>query len=63
MSTPANLQRESAKSIGGGVAPDAVVVSGIDRSVTAVKWQASTPKGDYSCSADDMVRSVYCVKK
>jgi hypothetical protein len=61
-STGENLQRETARVLG-DISPDQVKVSGIDRGVTNVKWQAETPKGTYSCSADDMVRRPYCVKR
>lgn len=61
-STAANLQRETARSIG-DVSPDAVTVRNIDRGVTSVNWDADSPKGAYSCGADDMVRRVNCVKK
>jgi len=61
-STPENLQRETARYIG-DIAPDQVRVSNIQRGVTDVKWDAETPKGDYSCSADDMVRRAYCTKR
>lgn len=61
-STAGNLQRETARYLG-DVSPDAVAVSNIDRGATSVSWTAETPKGHYSCSADDMVRRTYCVKK
>ena len=61
-STSENLQRETARNIG-DVHPDKVTVSNIKRGVTSVSWEAETPKGPYSCSADDMVRRVHCVKK
>ena len=61
-STTANLQRETARNIG-DVHPDKVTVSNINRGITSVSWEADTPKGAYSCSADDMVRRVHCVKK
>lgn len=61
-STTENLQRESARSIG-DVTPEAVTVKNVNRSATSVKWEAESPKGAYSCSADDMVRRVLCVKK
>jgi hypothetical protein len=57
-----NVQRETARSIGGDVLPDKVAVKNLDRGTTSVKWDASTPKGDYQCSADDMMRRVLCVK-
>ena len=38
-------------------------VSDIQRGITDVKWKASAPTGNYDCSADDMVRRVYCTKK
>jgi hypothetical protein len=61
-STPENLQRETARVIG-DISPEQVQVSNVKRGVTDVKWEAATPKGDYSCSADDMVRRPYCTKK
>lgn len=60
-STAGNLQRETARFIG-DIHPDQVTVSDVKRGVTDVKWEADTPKGKYSCSADDMVRRVYCLK-
>ncbi len=57
-----NVQRETARSIGGDVLPDKVVVKDLDRRATSVKWNAETPKGAYACSADDMMRRVLCVK-
>jgi uncharacterized protein YcfL len=53
-STPENLQRETARVIG-DISPEQVQVSNVKRGVTDVKWEADTPKGAYSCSADDMV--------
>lgn len=61
-STSENLQRETARNIG-DVHPDKITVSDINRGATSVRWDAETPKGPYSCSADDMVRRVHCVKK
>lgn len=61
-STTENLQRETARSIG-DVTPQAVAVKNVNRGVTSVSWEADSPKGAYSCSADDMVRRVHCVKK
>jgi PBP1b-binding outer membrane lipoprotein LpoB len=61
-STSENLQRETARNLG-DVDPAKVAVSNVQRSVTSVSWDAETPKGPYSCSADDMVRRVHCIKK
>jgi hypothetical protein len=61
-SSTENLQRETARSLG-HVAPEAIVVTHVNRGVTSVSWEANSPKGAYSCSADDMVRRVHCVKK
>ena len=61
-SSEANIQRETAASIGDGVAPEAVSVWAIRRGVMDVKWEANTPKGRYSCGADDKMRRTYCVK-
>ena len=33
-----------------------------DGEVAGTTGEADTPKGKYSCSADDMLRRVYCVK-
>ena len=63
VNTAANLQRETARYIGGNVSPEQVTISDIDRGITDVKWKASAPTGNYHCSADDMVRRVYCTKK
>lgn len=60
-STTPNLQRASALAIG-NITPEAIQVAQVQRSVTAVKWQALTPQGTYGCSADDMVRRPLCVK-
>ncbi len=62
-STDENLQRATAMAIGNNTDPDAVAVSDVDRGATSVKWSATTPSGHYSCSADDMVRRPYCVKR
>lgn len=62
-STGDNLQRETARSIGGNISPDQVRVTDVDRGMTSVKWKATAPTGTYDCSADDMVRRVHCVKK
>jgi len=62
-STPANLQKETAKSIGGNVTSGQVNVFSIDRGAIDVTWKASTPTGNYDCNADDMVRHVECTKK
>ena len=61
--TDSNLQRETARSIGNNVSPEQVIVSDVKRGVTSVEWKASAPTGSYDCSADDMVRRVYCTKK
>ena len=61
-STPENLQRETARSIG-GLTSDQVTVSDVQRGATNVSWKAVAPSGQYSCEADDMVRRVNCVKQ
>ena len=61
-STPDNLQRETARSIG-GLTSDQVTVSDVQRGITNVSWKAATPSGQYNCEADDMVRRVNCVKQ
>lgn len=61
-SAPENLQRETARVVG-DISPDQVKISDVKRGITDVKWDADTPKGAYSCSADDMVRRPLCNKK
>jgi len=61
--TTPNLQRETARNIGGNMSPEQVQVSNVKRGMTSVKWGAETPQGVYDCSADDMLRRVHCVKK
>jgi hypothetical protein len=61
-STEANLQRESARSIGHDLLPGQVTIANVDRGATNVSWTAETPKGKFKCSSDDMVRRVNCVK-
>jgi hypothetical protein len=62
-STAENLQRETARSFGSDINPSDVAVSNINRGVTSVSWDAAAKGVNYNCSADDMVRRVYCVKK
>ena len=62
-STGDNLQRETARFIGGNISPEQVTVTDVDRGATSVKWKAATPNGKYDCGADDMVRRVLCTKK
>jgi len=61
-SSLANLQRETARSIGGDVMPEQVTISNVKRGMTDVKWDAETPDNKYKCYADDMLRRVNCVK-
>lgn len=61
-STPDNLARETARSIG-GLRSDQVVISDVKRGATSVRWVATTPSGVYDCEADDMVRRVNAVKR
>ena len=61
-STPDNLARESARTIG-ALRPDQVTISEVKRSATSVSWVATTPSGVYDCFADDMVRRVNAVKR
>jgi len=58
-----NLQRSTARSIGRELSPDAINISNVDRGASSVKWTADAQGITYSCSADDMVRQVYCLKK
>src|SRR5262249_52295497 len=40
-STSANLQRETARFIGGNVSPEQVTILDVNRSITSVKWKAA----------------------
>lgn len=57
-STPDNLQRETARSL--GVPSSEVTILSVDRGMMSVEWRATTPSGEFECSADDMVRRVHC---
>jgi hypothetical protein len=61
-STSDNLARETARTIG-GLRPDQVTISDVQRGMTSVSWVAKTPSGVYDCAADDMVRRVNAVKR
>ena len=61
-STPDNLARETARSIG-GLRSDQVAITDVKRGATSVRWVATTPSGVYDCEADDMVRRVNAVKR
>ncbi len=61
-STTENLHRATAMSIGGGIAPERIMVAKVERGVSDVKWTADTPRGTFECSADDMVRRPYCAR-
>ncbi len=58
-----NLSMRTVQSIGNEqMLSSDITVTDINRGATRVTWQAHTPKGIYSCEADDMVRRVNCVK-
>jgi len=61
-STESSLKRETSRAVNADVDPDDITISGVDRGMTEVKWRATTPSGDYKCSADDMLRRVNCIK-
>ena len=44
-------------------ATTSLTITDIDRGATSVTWDAVMAKGSYSCSADDMLRHVHCVKR
>lgn len=56
-----NLKIATATKIGNMLSDD-IVLSDVKRGMLNVKWTATTPSGTYRCEADDMVRSVNCVK-
>jgi hypothetical protein len=59
-SSPAILQRETARLIGRNVAPDAIEISQIHRGFDTVTWQATAQGRAYQCTADDRVHRPYC---
>ena len=61
-SMPANLRRATANSVG-GISAHEVLVSNVHRGLRNVSWQADTPKGQFDCSGDDMLRRVSCAKR
>lgn len=58
-----NIKFETARSVGGNVSPEEVVITDVDRGMTTVKWKATVPNGNFVCSADDMLHKVLCIKK
>ncbi|MEN6622756.1 MAG: hypothetical protein ABFD50_14550 [Smithella sp.] len=56
-----NLRRETARVVG-DITPEEVTLSNVEWGMTNVDWLASTPKGNYRCSSDDMLRRPYCLK-
>lgn len=56
-----NLRRATAAAIGNTLSDD-VSVYEVKRGALSVRWKAKAPSGSYVCEADDMVRSVNCVK-
>lgn len=62
-SSTENLQRATAMSIGGNIAPEQIAVADVSRGITDVRWTASAAGQTYSCSADDMVRRPYCARR
>jgi hypothetical protein len=59
-SSPANLQRETARAIGRNVAPQAIDISHINRGFATVSWHAIAHGRTYQCTADDRVHRPYC---
>jgi uncharacterized protein YcfL len=59
-SSPANLQRETARVIGRNVAPQAIDISHINRGFATVTWHARAQGRTYECEADDRVHRPYC---
>lgn len=60
-STTANLERESARAIG-GITSSEVSVFDVRRGMSDLSWSVQSPRGRYQCQADDMLRRVNCVK-
>jgi hypothetical protein len=58
--TDAKLRAATARLID-GINPNQVTVYDVDRGMLSVDWKAQTPKGEYICKADDMVRRPSCV--
>lgn len=63
-SSAENLQFASAPYVGSNVRPETIVISGVQRGPTEVRWSAAVPGSPaYVCRADDMVRRAYCVRR
>jgi hypothetical protein len=62
-SSSAELQRATATSVGGNLAPDQVAIVDVNRGLTEVSWTATAGGRNYACSADDMVRRTSCVRR
>jgi hypothetical protein len=62
-STGENLQRSTATNIGNNIDPADITITNVERSMSSVKWHAAAGGISYNCSADDMVRQIYCLKK
>jgi hypothetical protein len=59
-SSPATLQRETARLIGLQGSPSSVVISNIDRRMMSVSWTATAQGRSYHCNADDMMHRPHC---
>lgn len=58
-----SLTRETVRAIGGKATPDAIELRNIDRGMVAVKWDAIYGGNIYKCSADDMLKRVFCAQR
>lgn len=56
----ARAREATAAAIGGGLAPDAVTVTGVTRTMVKSEWRASTPGGNYACDADERFTAPAC---
>jgi hypothetical protein len=62
-SSPAILQRETARLIGRNADPGAIQISHINRGFDTVTWQATAQGRAYQCTADDRVHRPYCFEE
>lgn len=58
-----NVRLETARAIG-GVTSDQVTITNLHIGMKTANWDAETPKGNYKCESDDMLkRGANCVKQ
>ncbi|HVT34582.1 MAG TPA: hypothetical protein VHE37_03290 [Nevskiaceae bacterium] len=56
----AAIRNSTVKAIGGGVDPNAVVLTDVDSSSQSLRWTATTQRGLYKCEGDSGLQQVNC---